>query len=130
VFTSNFDLANARLVCAKEEMLKKEKQATAGEIAKTDLAQSETGLALAIEAAHAATAKRERAEIDAAEANVHRPGKTPRVRQSAENQTSNAPHRNLPSLNRTRSKFADETRCQIGSVTGGHSVFARFARPN
>ena len=67
-----FDLANARLVCAKEEMLKKERQATAGEIAKTDLAQSETGLALAIEAAHAATAKRERAEIDAAEANVHR----------------------------------------------------------
>jgi hypothetical protein len=67
-----FDLANARLVCAKEEMLEKEKQATAGGIAKTDLAQSETGLALAIEAAHAATAKRERAEIDAAEANVHR----------------------------------------------------------
>jgi hypothetical protein len=53
-------------------MLEKEKQATAGEIAKTDLAQSENGLALAIEAAHAATAKRERAEIDAAEANVHR----------------------------------------------------------
>src|SRR6266513_6438466 len=67
-----FDLANARLACAKEEMLKKEKQLTAGEIAKTDIAQSETGLALAIEAAHAATAKRERAEIDAAEANVHR----------------------------------------------------------
>src|SRR5260370_42664178 len=67
-----FDLANARLVCAKEEMLEKEKQLTAGKIAKTDLAQSETGLALAIEAAHAATAKHERAEIDAAEANVHR----------------------------------------------------------
>ena len=67
-----FDLANARLVCAKEEMLKKEKRLTAGEIAKTDLAQTETGLAHAIEAAHAATAKRERAEIDAAEANVHR----------------------------------------------------------
>ena len=67
-----FDLAIARLVCAKEEMLEREKQLTAGKIAKTDLAQSETGLALAIEAAHAATAKRERAEIDAAEANVHR----------------------------------------------------------
>src|SRR5437867_5122548 len=67
-----FDLANARLVCAKEEMLEKEKRLTAGEIAKTDLAQTETGLAHAIEAAHAATAKRERAEIDAAEANVHR----------------------------------------------------------
>src|SRR5437764_11563497 len=63
-----FDLANARLVWAKEEMLEKEKRLTAGEIAKTDLAQTETGLAHAIEAAHAATAKRERAEIDAAEA--------------------------------------------------------------
>jgi hypothetical protein len=67
-----FDLANARLVCAKEEMLEKEKQLTAGKIVKTDLAQSENGLALAIEAAHAATAKREQAEIDAAETNVHR----------------------------------------------------------
>src|SRR5207302_4774204 len=44
-----FDLANARLVCAKEEMLEKEKRLTAGEIAKTDLAQTETGLAHAIE---------------------------------------------------------------------------------
>src|SRR5205807_10096068 len=59
-----FDLAHARLTCAKEEMLETEKQLTAGEIAKTDLAQSETGLALAIEAAHAATAKRARAEIE------------------------------------------------------------------
>ena len=67
-----FDLANARLTCAKEEMLEKEKQLTAGEIAKPDTAQTETRLALAIEAAHAATAKREQTEIDAAEANVHR----------------------------------------------------------
>ena len=67
-----FDLANARLVCAKEEMLKKERQLTAGEIAKTETAQTESRLALAIEAAHAATTKREQAEIGAAEANVHR----------------------------------------------------------
>lgn len=67
-----FDLANARLICAKEEMLEKEKQLTAGEIAKTETAQTETRLALAIEAAHAATSKREQAEMDAAEANVHR----------------------------------------------------------
>src|SRR3982750_2798705 len=67
-----FDLANARLICAKEEMLEKEKQLTAGAIAKTDIAQTETGLALAIEAAHAATTKRAQADIDAAEANVHR----------------------------------------------------------
>jgi hypothetical protein len=67
-----FDLANARLTCAKEEMLEKEKQLTAGAIAKTETAQTETRLALAIEAAHAATSKREQAEMDAAEANVHR----------------------------------------------------------
>src|SRR6267143_690521 len=67
-----FDLANARLVCAKEEMLKKEKQLTAGEIAKTEIAQTESGLAHAIEAAHAVTTKREQADLDAAEANVHR----------------------------------------------------------
>jgi hypothetical protein len=67
-----FDLANARLVCAKEEMLEKEKQLTTGEIAKTEIAQTESSLALAIEAAHAATLKREHADLDAAEANVHR----------------------------------------------------------
>jgi hypothetical protein len=67
-----FDLANARLTCAKEEMLKKEKQLSVGEIAKTDITPTETSLALAIEAAHSASAKREQAEIDAAEANVHR----------------------------------------------------------
>jgi hypothetical protein len=66
------DLANARLARAKEEMLQKEKQLAAGEISKEDLAQTESALALAIEAAHAAAAKRERAELEAAEANVHR----------------------------------------------------------
>ena len=67
-----FDLANAHLLVAKEEMVAKEKQLTDGEIAKTDLGQTESALALAIEAAHAATLRREQADIDAAEANVHR----------------------------------------------------------
>src|SRR6266480_5463318 len=40
-----FDLATARLTCAKEEMLKKEKQLTAGEITKTDTTPTETRLA-------------------------------------------------------------------------------------
>src|SRR5438132_13011126 len=66
-----FDLANARLLVAKEKMLDKEKQLSAGEIAKSDIAQTETTLALAIEAAHAASTKREQADIAAAEANVH-----------------------------------------------------------
>jgi septal ring factor EnvC (AmiA/AmiB activator) len=66
------DLANARLTQAKEELLQKEKQLAAGEISKKDLAETESALALAIEAAHATAAKRERAELEAAEANVHR----------------------------------------------------------
>jgi hypothetical protein len=67
-----FELANARLVAAKEQMLEKEKQLSAGAIAKTDVTPVENNLALAIEAAHAATIKREQVDIDAAEANVHR----------------------------------------------------------
>ena len=67
-----FELANARLVSAKEQMLQKDKQLSAGEIAKSDVTPTESNLALAIEAAHTADAKREQADIDAAEANVHR----------------------------------------------------------
>jgi hypothetical protein len=67
-----FDVANARLVAAKEQMLQKDQQSAAGEIAKTDVSPIENDLALAIAAAHTASAKREQAEIDAAEANVHR----------------------------------------------------------
>ncbi|PYK29697.1 MAG: hypothetical protein DME57_09445 [Verrucomicrobia bacterium] len=67
-----FQLANARLVSAKEQMLTKDKQVSAGEIAKTDVTPTESNLALAIQAAHTAHTKSEQADIDAAEANVHR----------------------------------------------------------
>ena len=67
-----FDLANARLIAAKEQMLQKDQQLSAGEIAKTDVTPTENNLALAIATAHVASAKREQADIDAAEANVHR----------------------------------------------------------
>ena len=67
-----FELANARLVSAKEQMLQKDKQSNAGEIAKTEVTPVETNLALAIEAAHVATSKREQADLDAAEANLQR----------------------------------------------------------
>ena len=67
-----FELANARLVAAKEQMLQKEQQLSAGQIAKSDVSPTENNLALAIAAAHTAVAKREQADIDAAEANVHR----------------------------------------------------------
>ena len=67
-----FQLAEARLVAAKEQMLQKDKQVSAGEIAKTDVSPTENSLALAIQAAHAAQAKSSQADIDAAEANVQR----------------------------------------------------------
>jgi hypothetical protein len=67
-----FELSNARLVVAKEQMLQKDTQLSAGEIAKADVTPAENNLALAIEAAHSASTKREQADIDAAEANLHR----------------------------------------------------------
>jgi len=67
-----FELANAHLVTAKEQMVEKEKQLNAGEIAKVDVTPTANDLALAIQAAHAAHAKSDQADIDAAEANVHR----------------------------------------------------------
>src|SRR5215831_6868034 len=67
-----FQLANARLVSAKEEMLAKDKQVSAGEIAKNDVMPTENNLAIAIQAAHSASTKSAQADIDAAEANVHR----------------------------------------------------------
>jgi hypothetical protein len=70
LFRLESELANARLVKAKEEMLTKQRER--GELEQEDLRGVETTLALAIERAHAAAAKRERAELDAAEANVHR----------------------------------------------------------
>lgn len=67
-----FQLAEARLVAAKEQMLQKDKQVSAGEIAKTDVGPTENNLALAIQAAHVAQAKNSQADVDAAEANVQR----------------------------------------------------------
>jgi hypothetical protein len=71
VVQAEFDLANARLAHAKEEMLAKEDETTA-HAAKAGSSETERTLALAIEAAHAAAAKRARANLDAAEANVQR----------------------------------------------------------
>jgi hypothetical protein len=67
-----FELAHARLVAAKEQMLQKDSQLNAGQIAHADVTPAENNLALAIEAAHAASAKRETADLEAAQANVDR----------------------------------------------------------
>ena len=66
------DLENVRLARAKEELASQESRVAADEISKADLLDAETALAYAIEAAHAAAATRERAELEAAESNLHR----------------------------------------------------------
>jgi hypothetical protein len=66
------DLANARVARAKEELADKESQLATGEITRDELESMKTTLAQLTEAAQAATAKRERAELEAAEANLRR----------------------------------------------------------
>ena len=66
------DLANARVARAKEELAEKESQLATGEITREELESMKTALAQLTEAAQAATAKRERAELEAAEANLRR----------------------------------------------------------
>ena len=66
------DLANARLVQAKEEVAAQESQLAAGESTKDELEAAKAALAQLTEAAQIFSAKRERAELDAAEANLRR----------------------------------------------------------
>ncbi|HZR06715.1 MAG TPA: hypothetical protein VFA61_12885 [Candidatus Udaeobacter sp.] len=66
------DLANARVARAKDELAEKESQFASGEITRDELESIKTALAQLTEAAQVATAKRERAELEAAEANLRR----------------------------------------------------------
>ncbi len=66
------DLANARAARAKEELAEKESQLATGEITRDELESMKTALAQLTEAAQVASAKRERAEVEAAEANLRR----------------------------------------------------------
>jgi hypothetical protein len=66
------DLANAHVARAKEELAEKESQLATGEITRDELESMKTALAQLTETAQAATAKRERAELEAAEANLGR----------------------------------------------------------
>jgi hypothetical protein len=66
------DLANARVTRAKEELAEKESQLATGEITRDELESMKTALVQLTEAAQATTAKRERAELEAAEANLRR----------------------------------------------------------
>jgi hypothetical protein len=66
------DLANARVARAKEELVEKESQLASNKITRDELEAVKTALAQLTETAQVATAKRERAELDAAEANLRR----------------------------------------------------------
>jgi multidrug resistance efflux pump len=66
------ELASARLAYAKEKIAELESGVASGESTKDQLASAKAALKELSEAAEAATAKRERAELEAAEANVRR----------------------------------------------------------
>ena len=66
------ELENARLVHAKEEALARQNRTDPGDVSETNASKVEIDLAHAIQAAHAAAARRERAEVEAAEINLHR----------------------------------------------------------
>src|SRR5437667_6032650 len=66
------DLANAQLARAKEEVAALKSRVAVGESIKDELEAAKAALAQLMEAAQNAAAKRERAELDAAEANLRR----------------------------------------------------------
>jgi hypothetical protein len=66
------ELANAQVAREKAGLVAQESQFAAGEITKDDLEAAKSALAQLTEAAQIAAAKRERAELEAAEANVRR----------------------------------------------------------
>jgi hypothetical protein len=66
------DLANARLTHAREEVAAQEAKVSAGENARDELDAARAAVAQLTEAAQAAAAKRERTELETAEANLRR----------------------------------------------------------
>jgi multidrug resistance efflux pump len=66
------DLASARVTQAKEKVAETESRVASGETPKGELDAPKAALAQLTEVAQVALAKRERAELDAAEANVRR----------------------------------------------------------
>jgi hypothetical protein len=72
VIQCDAELASARLTDAKEKVAELESAVAPGESAKDQLASAKSALKQLSDAAATATAKRERAELEAAEANVRR----------------------------------------------------------
>jgi hypothetical protein len=72
VVRTEADLANAQATQAKERVAEEESRVASGENGKDELAEVKAALAQLTEAAQVAVAKRERAELEAAEANLRR----------------------------------------------------------
>jgi hypothetical protein len=72
VVRTESDLASARVIQAKEKVAEEESRVVSGENTKHELDVAKATLAQLTETAQVALAKRERAELEAAEANVRR----------------------------------------------------------
>ncbi len=72
VIRTESDLANARVTLAKEKVAEDESRVASGETPKDEHDAAKAALAQLTEAAQVALAKRERADLEAAEANVRR----------------------------------------------------------
>jgi hypothetical protein len=84
------DLANARLAEAKEEVTAQESQVASGESTKDELEAAKIALAQLTEAAELAAKKRERTELDFAEANLRRQEKLLRLGSARKSDVSRA----------------------------------------
>jgi hypothetical protein len=84
------DLANARLAQAKEEVARQESSGAPDENAKAELEAAKIALAQLTEAAELALQKRERAELDFAEANLRRQQKLLKLGSAQKSDVSHA----------------------------------------
>ena len=84
------EVASARVTQAKGTVAEQESRVASGENAKDDLANARATLAQLTEADQIATAKRERAELEAAEANLRRQQKLLKLGAANESDVTNA----------------------------------------
>jgi len=84
------ELANARVAQAKASVADQESRVASGETAKQKLDPAKTAMAQLIEAAQLAVAKRERAELEFAEANLRRQQKLLKLGSARKSDVTNA----------------------------------------
>jgi chromosome segregation ATPase len=90
VVRTESDLANARVAQAKEKVAEKESRVASAETPKDELDAVKAALAQLTEAAQVALAKRERAELEAAEVNVRRQQKLLKLGSARESDVTHA----------------------------------------